>query len=282
MPADRPQVGRAVSGRRRRAGCAIAARGLTVYAGQRRSQRRASRGAAPSALHRQADRGRTRHLAGDRQPHPQAPGPEPDRASNRPSRCAATSAKAGRDDPHRHQEARPLRARGPSHHRRPQPAIATAAASAGSSSMSASTTPRASPSAKIMPDERKRQRHRLPQGRGRLLREPRRHGRARDDRQRLLLSNPSPSRRACKRLGLRHIRTRPYTPKTNGKAERFIQTSPARMGLRQAYRHSRQRAAELPSGCTDTTGIDRTAASNAKLPISRLGLTGNNLLRLHT
>ena len=28
--------------------------------------------------------------------------------------------------------------------------------------------------------------------------------------------------RACKRLGLKHIRTRPYTPKTNGKADRFI------------------------------------------------------------
>ena len=31
-------------------------------------------------------------------------------------------------------------------------------------------------------------------------------------------------RKACRMLRLRHIRTRPYTPKTNGKAERFIQT----------------------------------------------------------
>src|SRR3546814_19031251 len=32
-------------------------------------------------------------------------------------------------------------------------------------------------------------------------------------------------RNACKALNLKHIRTRPYTPKTNGKAARFIQTS---------------------------------------------------------
>ncbi len=38
-------------------------------------------------------------------------------------------------------------------------------------------------------------------------------------------------RDACRALGLKHIRTSPYTPKTNGKAERFIQTALARMGL---------------------------------------------------
>ena len=52
--------------------------------------------------------------------------------------------------------------------------------------------------------------------------------------------------RTCKRLGLKHIRTRPYTPKTNGKAERFIQTSLREWAYARAYDTSQQRAEELP------------------------------------
>ena len=49
-------------------------------------------------------------------------------------------------------------------------------------------------------------------------------------------------RRTCKRLGLRHIRTRPYTPRTNGKAERFIQTSLREWAYARAYQSSAERA----------------------------------------
>src|SRR3954449_3160976 len=52
--------------------------------------------------------------------------------------------------------------------------------------------------------------------------------------------------KACRKLGLRHIRTKPYTPKTNGKAERFIQTSLREWAYAQAYRTSDERADELP------------------------------------
>ena len=68
-------------------------------------------------------------------------------------------------------------------------------------------------------------------------------------------------REACKRLGLKHIRTKPYTPKTNGKAERFIQTALREWAYASAYHTSeRTRRRTARSGCTDTIGIARTAA----------------------
>ncbi len=48
--------------------------------------------------------------------------------------------------------------------------------------------------------------------------------------------------RACRAAGLKHKRTRPYTPRTNGKAERFIQSSLREWAYRQAFASSAARA----------------------------------------
>ena len=53
-------------------------------------------------------------------------------------------------------------------------------------------------------------------------------------------------RNLCRRLGLKLIYTRPYTPRTNGKAERFIQTALREWAYAKAYQTSRQRAEQLP------------------------------------
>jgi len=89
-------------------------------------------------------------------------------------------------------------------------------------------------------------------------------------------------RRLCKRLGLRHIRTKPYTPKTNGKAERFIQTSLREWAYAQAYPNSRQRKAELPTWLHRYNWHRPHAGIDDRTPISRLGLAEDNLLRLHS
>ena len=88
--------------------------------------------------------------------------------------------------------------------------------------------------------------------------------------------------RTCKMLGLKHIRTRPYTPKTNGKAERFIQTSLREWAYARAYNTSDERTAELPRWLHRYNWHRPHGSIGAKPPISRLGLTGNNLLRLHS
>jgi transposase InsO family protein len=86
----------------------------------------------------------------------------------------------------------------------------------------------------------------------------------------------------CKKLGLKHIRTKPYTPKTNGKAERFIQTSLREWAYARAYNNSDERTAELPRWLHRYNWHRPHGSIGARPPISRLGLTGNNLLRLHS
>jgi transposase InsO family protein len=89
-------------------------------------------------------------------------------------------------------------------------------------------------------------------------------------------------RRACKRLGLRHIRTKPYTPKTNGKAERFIQTSLREWAYAYAYENSQQRRDRLPYWLHRYNWHRPHAGIDDKTPISRLPLTEDNVLRFHS
>ena len=88
-------------------------------------------------------------------------------------------------------------------------------------------------------------------------------------------------RDACKQLGLKHIRTKPYTPKTNGKAERFIQSSLREWAYANAYETSDQRARELPHWLHHYNWHRPHAGIKGHSPISRAGLDVDNLMRLH-
>ena len=87
--------------------------------------------------------------------------------------------------------------------------------------------------------------------------------------------------RTCKRRGLKHIRTRPYTPKTNGEAERFIQTALREWAYATAHDHSEQRGADLPLWIHRYNWHRPHGSIGAVPPISRLALARNNLL-LHS
>ena len=87
---------------------------------------------------------------------------------------------------------------------------------------------------------------------------------------------------ACKRLGLRQIFTRPYTPKTNGKAERFIQTALREWAYARAYQNSDQRSAELLTWLHRYNWHRPHSSLKANTPISRLGLSEDNLLSFHS
>jgi transposase InsO family protein len=89
-------------------------------------------------------------------------------------------------------------------------------------------------------------------------------------------------RQACKALGLRHIRTRPYTPRTNGKAERFIQTSLREWAYARAYPTSEHRKHALEPWLHNYNWHRPHGSLQSSTPISRLAQPMNNLLRLHS
>jgi transposase InsO family protein len=104
--------------------------------------------------------------------------------------------------------------------------------------------------------------------------------------ERLITDNGSPYRStvhaiACRALGIRHLRTRPYRPQTNGKAERFIRTLLGGWAYGAIYRDSRERTAAL-AGWIDFYNHRRPhGALSHKPPIARLNEL-NNLLGSYT
>jgi len=83
-------------------------------------------------------------------------------------------------------------------------------------------------------------------------------------------------------LGLKHRFTRFYTPKTNGKAERFIQTSLREWAYAHSYSHSAQRSDHLSLFLHNYNWHRPHHSLKLRSPISRLRLSLNNLLSLHT
>ena len=80
---------------------------------------------------------------------------------------------------------------------------------------------------------------------------------------------------ACKRLGVRHLRTRPYRPQTNGKAERFIRTLLAGWAYGAIYRSSNERAAALDGWLWHYNHRRRHSAIGRQPPVTRTNLLGS-------
>jgi len=88
--------------------------------------------------------------------------------------------------------------------------------------------------------------------------------------------------RLLRRLGIRHLRTRPYTPRTNGKAERFIQTLLREWAYAYVYPNSDVRTAELPFWIQHYNFHRPHSATGNNPPANRLGFRLNNVLRNYT
>lgn len=83
---------------------------------------------------------------------------------------------------------------------------------------------------------------------------------------------------ACRALGLRHLRTRPYRPRTNGKAERFIRTMLGGWAYGATYQSSAQRRRALPAWLDFYNQRRPHASLSRQAPAERLHSLRNNLL----
>jgi transposase InsO family protein len=93
--------------------------------------------------------------------------------------------------------------------------------------------------------------------------------------ERLLTDNGSAYRSsvhaiACRALGIGHLRTRPYRPQTNGKAERFIRTLLGGWAYGAIYRTSSERTAALDGWLWHYNHYRRHSALGHKPPVARL------------
>ena len=88
-------------------------------------------------------------------------------------------------------------------------------------------------------------------------------------------------RKLLHRQHVRHRFTRPYTPRTNGKAERFIQTALREWAYARTYQNSGERESMLDRWLHDYNFHRPHSALKLHTPASRSGLNRDNLLRLH-